>query len=252
MTIGVACQRMLIRSDPLLRLEARALFECASDVFRHSEKSLFNDRDQMSKTRKPLSALVIGSGLIGVASAYFLRKRGFTVTVVDRQAAPGLETSFANGSLQTPSMAEPWNTPGCWRTLLRSIGRQDSAMQLRLRALPGLARWGIDFLRNSAPEIYRNSIQSNLRLALFSQSVMSELQRDTRIEYGRSAVGYLRVFRDSESFRRARAAAASLAGAGLRFRVLPSEKAVEFEPALQPIRSELAGAIHYGSDETGN
>jgi D-amino-acid dehydrogenase len=86
--------------------------------------------------------LIIGSGLIGVTTAYFLRWRGREVTVVDRHVGPGLETSFANGALLTPSMPEPWNTPDCWRTLLASVGRSITALQVRLRALPSLGSLG--------------------------------------------------------------------------------------------------------------
>ncbi len=69
-----------------------------------------------------MKVVVIGGGLIGVTTAYFLGRRGHAVTVIDRAEGPGLETSFANGALLTPSMAEPWNSPGCWRTLLTSLG----------------------------------------------------------------------------------------------------------------------------------
>src|SRR5579864_8726982 len=91
---------------------------------------------------KSLRVLIIGAGLIGVTSAYSLRRRGHEVVVIDRETGPGRETSFANGSLLTPSMPEPWNAPGCWRVLLGSLGRSDAGLQLRLRALPSLGRWG--------------------------------------------------------------------------------------------------------------
>src|SRR3979409_2534050 len=93
-----------------------------------------------------MKAIVIGSGLIGVTTAYFLRRRGHEVTVIDRAEGPGRETSFANAALLTPSMAEPWNAPGCWRVLLASLGRSDAALQMRLSALPGMAGWGASFL----------------------------------------------------------------------------------------------------------
>jgi len=104
-----------------------------------------------------MKVTVIGSGLIGLTSAYFLKQRGHDVTVIDRQDGPGRETSFANGALLTPSMPEPWNAPGCWRVLLSSLGRSDAPLQLRLKALPGLAGWGITFLRNSAPAAFERT-----------------------------------------------------------------------------------------------
>src|SRR5579863_7039592 len=128
-----------------------------------------------------MKVIVIGSGLLGLTTAYFLRTRGHEVTVFDRAEGPGLETSFANAGLLTPSMAEPWNAPGSWRVLLGSLGRSDSAMQLRLRALPALAGWGVKFLRNSRPAIFERNTVSNLRLALYSLKVMQSLRQQTNI-----------------------------------------------------------------------
>jgi len=199
-----------------------------------------------------MKIIVIGSGLIGVTSAYFLRRRGWEVTVIDRQAGPGRETSFANGTLLTPSMPEPWNAPGCWRVLLASLGRSDAAMQLRVRALPGLLGWGIEFLRNSRAATFERSVLSNLRLALYSLEVMRSLRQQTGIEYGRAARGTLRVFRDRPTLDRACAAAGLLAPEGLRFRLLSKEETIGFEPALAPIAEQLAGALHYEADETGD
>src|SRR6266581_3443585 len=86
-----------------------------------------------------MKVIVIGSGLVGLTTAYFLQRSGHKVTVIDRQEGPGRETSFANGALLHPSMPEPWNAPGCWRALLGSLGRPDAALQLRLQALPPAA-----------------------------------------------------------------------------------------------------------------
>jgi D-amino-acid dehydrogenase len=115
-----------------------------------------------------MKIVVIGSGLIGVTTAYFLRRGGHDVTVIDREVGPGRETSFANGALLTPSMSEPWNAPGCWRVLLASLGRSDAPLQLRLRSLPLLAGWGVTFLRNSKTAAFERNTIKNLRLALYS------------------------------------------------------------------------------------
>src|SRR5580658_4723773 len=113
-----------------------------------------------------MKVLIIGSGLIGVTAAYFLNKQGHQVTVIDRQDGSAREASFANGALITPSMSEPWNGPGCWRALLASLARSDSALQLRWRALPELAGWGFRFLRNSRSALYARNALCNLRLAM--------------------------------------------------------------------------------------
>ena len=199
-----------------------------------------------------MKIVVVGCGLIGLSTAYFLRCRGHEVTVIDRQEGPGRETSFANGALLTPSMSEPWNAPGCWRILLASLGRSDSALQLRLRALPSLADWGVTFLRNSRLVAFERNTLSNLRLGLYSLNVLESLRRQTGIEYGRTTRGSLKIFRDHVSLDRACAVATRLQSAGLSFRRLLRDEAIELEPALAPIADALAGAIHYGTDETGD
>src|ERR1700685_3411695 len=199
-----------------------------------------------------MKVIVIGSGLIGVSTAYALRRFGHAVTVIDRQEGPGRETSFANGSLLTPRMPEPWNAPGCWRVLLASVGRSDSALQLRLRSLPSLAGWGVTFLRNSAPANFERNTLKNLRLAAYSLKVMQSLRQETGVEYGRSAARTLRVFRDAAALERSIAAAHRLSSEDVTFRKLSGAETAELEPALAPIASSLAGAIHSNIDETGN
>jgi D-amino-acid dehydrogenase len=199
-----------------------------------------------------VKALIIGSGLIGTTSAYFLSRRGWEVTVLDRQEGPAQETSFANGSLLTPSMPEPWNAPGSWRVLLKSLGRSDSPLQLRPKALPHLAGWGLGFLRNSSAERYKRNSIKNLTLALHSLEVLGRLRRETGIEYGCATRGSLRVIRDPAALERALVWAEVLRAEGLTFQRLTSDEIVEMDPALAPIGRQLAGGIHYPVDETGN
>jgi D-amino-acid dehydrogenase len=199
-----------------------------------------------------MKILIIGSGLIGITTAWFLRRRGHEVTVLDRAEGPGLETSFANAGLLTAGMAEPWNMPGSWRVLLASLGRSDAALQLRLKALPSLAGWGMAFLRNSRPATFEQSARSNLRLALYSLCVMEQLRKETGIEYGHAAPGSLKIFRDPAALDQAAAGAERLLAEGLGFRKLSPVETVELEPALAPIEAQLAGALHYEVDETGD
>ncbi|MFZ0500881.1 MAG: D-amino acid dehydrogenase [Steroidobacteraceae bacterium] len=199
-----------------------------------------------------MKALIIGSGLIGTTSAYFLARRGCEVTVLDRQNGPGQETSFANGSMLSPSMPEPWNAPGSWRVLLGSLGRSDSPLKLHARTLPRLAGWGTQFLRNSSRERYeRNSIK-NLKLGLHSLEVLRRLRQEIDIAYGGAPSGTLRVFRDPAPLERAVEWAEKLETEGLTYRRLTGREVVATEPALEPIGAQLAGGIHYPVDEIGN
>ena len=199
-----------------------------------------------------MKALVIGSGLLGITSAYFLSRRGWEVTVLDRQEGPGQETSFANGSLLTPSMPEPWNAPGSWKVLLASLGRPDSPLKLRLKALPSLAGWGTGFLRNSSAERYHRNTVRNLKLALHSIEILGRLRQEIGIEYGCDLRGSLRIIRDPAALDRAVEWAEKLRPDGLTWRRLTPDDIVKMEPALAPIGKQLAGGIHYPVDETGN
>jgi D-amino-acid dehydrogenase len=172
--------------------------------------------------------------------------------VLDRQPGPGLETSFANAALLTPSMSDPWNAPGVWRILLASIGRSDAPMQLRLPALPRLARWGVTFLRNSNREAFQRNRLANLRLGLHSLKLMPELRHQTSLQYNHSTVGTLRTFRDLTRLNHAYAAAKQLAAEGLSCRRLTPAEMVKIEPALAPIAAQLAGAIHHEMEENGD
>lgn len=199
-----------------------------------------------------MKIIVIGSGLIGVTTAYFLRRRGHDVTVLDRRDGPARETSFANAGLLTPSMAEPWNAPGSWRVLLASLGRSDAALQVRLHTLPSLTAWGVRFLRNSRAAAFHQNTLTNLRLALHSLKVMETLRQETGIEYGRTTGGSLKVYQDPVALERASEVAGRLLSQGLRYRRLSREATVELEPALAPIENQLVGAIHHATDETGD
>jgi len=199
-----------------------------------------------------MKVIVIGSGLIGLTTAYFLRRHGHEVTVIDREEGPGRETSFANGALLTPSMPEPWNAPGSWRVLLRSLVRSDAALQLRLRALPSLGTWGVRFLANSKPALFERNTVRNVRLALSSLKAMEALRQETHIEYGCASPGSLRLFRNPGALQDAVTSANSLLREGLTFRQLSRDETIAKEPALAPVAGQLAGAIYYPSDETGD
>ena len=199
-----------------------------------------------------MKVLIIGSGLIGVTSAYFLQRRGHEVTVIERQEGAGREASFANGSLLTPSMPQPWNAPGSARLLLGSLTRSDGPLQLRLRTLPSLAGWGVTFLRNSNPALFKRNTVSNLRLALFSLNTMKSVRRETLIDYGAASSGTLKVFRNPHALNDALREAKRLLPEGLAFRQLSRDEAISTEPALAPVAEKLAGAIYYPVDETGD
>ncbi len=199
-----------------------------------------------------MHVLVIGSGLLGVSTAYWLRELGAEVTVVDRAAGPGRETSYANGALLTPSMADPWNAPGVLWRLLGWLGREDSPMLLQPTALPGLVRWGLRFLLESREPRFRSNTLANVRLAKYSLEALHALRVSGAIDFHHGAVGTLKLTRSPRAFDAARSMADWLAGHGVTSRALDRAATIELEPALRPIAGKLAGSIHFPADEHGD
>jgi len=198
------------------------------------------------------TALVIGGGLIGVSTAWYLAERDFEVTLLEQREGSALETSLANGGLITPSQSDPWNGPGTFTNLLTWLGREDSPLLLRPRALPGMWRWGLKFLLASRAVPWWRATEANLRLGLYSARCIAGLRENLDLRYDSLSAGTLKVFRDAYALERSTALAASLAPAGLEHRVLSPREATAMEPLLVPVSAELAGAIHYPLDASGD
>jgi D-amino-acid dehydrogenase len=199
-----------------------------------------------------MKALIVGAGLIGLTSAYCLRQRGYAVTVIDRESGPGMQTSYANGALLTPSMAEPWNAPGSTRVLIASLGRSDAALQLRWRGRASLAGWAGSFFRNSRPDLFERNARRNLRMALYSLRTLHALREETGIQYGGIGRGTLKVFRTTQTLEDAFAALGKLLCEGMSVLKLSAEETVTLEPALLPFADQLAGALYHEADEVAD
>src|SRR5512137_2775813 len=119
-----------------------------------------------------MNVIVLGAGLLGVTSAYFLRQQGHEVTVVDRQASPAAETSFANGGQISVSHAEPWANPGAPATILKWLGREDAPLLFRLRADARQWAWGLRFLLECLPSRTLANARAILSLGLYSRAAL--------------------------------------------------------------------------------
>lgn len=199
-----------------------------------------------------MRVLVIGSGLLGVASAHFLSREGCDVTVVERLGGVAAGTSHANAGMLTPSMADPWNSPGIFWHLLQWLGREDAPFLLRPRALPSMLGWGLSFIAASSPARQRASMDANLRLAAYSLAAMRELRTAFKLAYDERTNGTIKVFRDRRAFDVAVARNAVLAELGLDVRAVDPAQAVALEPALAPVREALVGGIYCPTDESGD
>jgi len=199
-----------------------------------------------------MKVVVLGAGLLGVTSAYFLRQLGHEVVVIDRQAMPAAETSFANGGQISVSHAEPWANPGAPLKVLRWLGREDAPLLFRLRADMRQWMWGLRFMRECTPARTRHNIEQIVRLGTYSRDTLQQLRRDTGIEYDQRTRGILHFYTDRKEFDAAEAPAAQMRELGCDRRVISADEAVRIEPALASVRDRLAGATYTAEDESGD
>lgn len=199
-----------------------------------------------------MRAIVVGAGLLGLTTAYFLKRCGLDVVVLERRAGAGLETSFANGGMLHASQANPWNEPGVLTAALRMLGREDSALLVRLRALPGLLAWGAAFVHQSNPVRYRRNFEKNARLARYSLAQMAELRNALSADYDCVKLGTLKLYRTAAEVSAAARLCAQLTDWGIAYRILDPAGVVAIEPALGAIAARLAGGVYYPDDEAGD
>ena len=199
-----------------------------------------------------MKVIVLGAGLLGVTSAYFLRQQGHEVTVVDRQAAPAAETSFANGGQISVSHAEPWANPSAPLKVLKWLGKEDAPLLFRIRADMRQWLWGLQFLRECTPARTRHNIEQIVRLGTYSRDTLQALRRDIGISYDERTQGILHFYTSQKEFDGAEGPAAQMRALGCDRRVISADDAVAIEPALRHVRSQLAGATYTAEDESGD
>jgi D-amino-acid dehydrogenase len=199
-----------------------------------------------------MKVIVLGAGVIGTTSAYYLNRLGCEVTVVERQAVPAAETSFANGGQISVSHAEPWANPMAPLKVLRWLAREDAPLLFRLRADMQQWLWGLAFLRECTPARSRRNIEQIVRLGSFSREKLRELRRDTAIVYDHLERGILHFYTSEKEFAAALAPARLMRELGCERRVISPAEAVAIEPALAHARARLAGATYTSADESGD
>jgi D-amino-acid dehydrogenase len=196
--------------------------------------------------------VVIGGGVIGTTTAYWLARDGHQVTLIERAAELAAEGSFANGGMLHASHGEPWNSPQAIRQFLAWIGREDSPLLLRPTRLPRLLGWGMAFLRNSTADRHRAAALANTRLARYSQSLMAEIRRDVELPYDADYRGIAKLFWSDRELDAATRFSDVLQELGVRYERWPVARLIDAEPTLTPNAHRLAGALHYPEDETGD
>jgi D-amino-acid dehydrogenase len=199
-----------------------------------------------------MKTIVLGAGIVGSATAYFLAKQGHEVEVVERRSGAALETSFGNGGVIHASEVEPWSQPGMPRKILQWLGKENAPLLVRYGAIPHMWRWGLSFIANCTPERFRRNSLTNLRLALHSLKTLQGIRAETGIDYDLRTVGVLKIYTSRESFAAGLRAAEFLSGQGLVFEPADRAECVRREPALQATSGSLVGGIYFARDEVGD
>ncbi|MBL4666855.1 MAG: D-amino acid dehydrogenase [Sneathiella sp.] len=199
-----------------------------------------------------MKVAVLGAGVTGVTTAYYLAKHGYEVTVYDRQALPAEETTFANGGQISVSQPFPWSSPDLPMKLLKWIGRKDAPLVFKLQADPKMWAWSLKFLSNARSSIFYKNSEKILKLALHSQSCLEALLETETLTFDRQQRGILKLFNGEQDAAHSSELAKWLNDNGVSQRMLSRAEVLEIEPALSDATSPFSGGTFSPNDESGD
>lgn len=201
---------------------------------------------------KSFDAVVLGAGVIGINSAYWLARAGKQVCVIDRQPAAGLETSFANGGQISVSHAEPWANPSAPVKVLKWLFDGDAPLLFRPRFDPQQWLWIAQFLVDCLPHRADRNTTEIVKLATESRALLQEIRAREGIAYDARTRGILHFYRDRKEFEAAIPVAELMRKYGCDRRIIDADEAVRIEPAFEPERASIVGATYTSEDESGD
>ena len=199
-----------------------------------------------------MKVVVLGAGIIGVSTAWYLLEQGYEVTVVDRQDDAALETSFANGAQISVCFCEPWANAGAPFKVAKWLLRDDSPLLFRPKLDPNQWRWGLSFLTQCTTAAFERNVESLVQLGRFSHRAQKALVEQTGIEYNRIERGILHFFSSQQDFDNGVAAAEIMRSHGVDRRVLDHDEVLKIEPALAGFQGRVYGGTYTPSDESGD
>jgi D-amino-acid dehydrogenase len=199
-----------------------------------------------------MKVIVLGSGVIGVSCAWHLSKAGHEVTVLDRQPAAALETSYGNAGEVSPGYSAPWAGPGVPVKAIKWLLMQHRPLVIRPSFDLNLVRWGLAMLRNCTAARYEVNKGRMVRLAEYSRDCLRELRAQTGIRYDERMQGTLQLFRTQAQLDGTAADIAILQRYGVQFHLLDRDGCIRHEPALAHVREKFVGGLLLPGDETGD
>jgi D-amino-acid dehydrogenase len=195
---------------------------------------------------------VLGSGIIGISTAWWLAQSGHEVVVIDRCSGPARETSLANGGQISVSYAEPWANPQAPLKLLKWLFQDDAPLLFRPKLDVRQWAWGLAFLRECLPGRLAPNIRAMVRLAEYSRGTLRAMRTDLGIQYDHLERGILNFYRDTHDFDLSQKAAGVMRDFGVERRALSADEVVAIEPALAANRAKIVGGDFTPEDESGD
>lgn len=199
-----------------------------------------------------MKIVVLGSGVIGVTSAWYLAKAGHEVTVIDRQPEAALETSFANAGEISPGYSSPWAAPGIPLKALKWMFMEHAPLIIQPRPDPEKIRWMMQMLGNCTTRAYATNKARMVRLAEYSRDCLTDLRHDTGIAFDQRQQGTLQLFRTQRQMDAAGKDIEVLRQGGVPFEVLDVAGCLAAEPGLRDAGAKIVGGLRLPKDETGD
>ncbi|MFG6447904.1 D-amino acid dehydrogenase [Roseateles sp. BYS180W] len=199
-----------------------------------------------------MKVVVLGAGIMGVCTAWYLLEQGHEVVVVDRQSDAALETSYANGAQISVSFCEPWANAGAPLKVAKWLLRDDSPLLFRPRLDPAQWRWGLSFLGQCTTAAFERNVEQLVRLGRYSHTSHKALVAQTGIEFHRIERGILHFFSSQADFDSGAAGAEVMRRHGVDRRVLNRDEVLKVEPALRHFGPNIFGGTYTPSDESGD
>lgn len=199
-----------------------------------------------------MKIVVLGAGVIGVSSAWYLAKAGHEVTVIDRQPGPSLETSFANAGEISPGYSSPWAAPGIPMKAVKWLFMKHAPLIIQPRPDLHKLGWMARMLANCTTAAYQENKSRMVRLAEYSRDCLMDLRAETGVTYDERTQGTLQLFRSAKQVDAAEKDIAVLRADGVPFEVLDRDACIAAEPGLAAARDKIAGGLRLPGDETGD
>ncbi len=199
-----------------------------------------------------MKVVILGAGVVGVTSAWYLSQQGHEVTVIDREAGPALETSFGNAGEISPGYSAPWAAPGIPMKAMKWMFMRHAPLVINLRPDVRKLGWLGQMLMNCTASAYAVNKSRMVRVAEYSRDCLKALRAETGIHYDERTLGTLQVFRDPHQVESAAKDIAVLKADGVPFEVMDADACVAAEPGLKNFRSQIAGGLRLPGDETGD